>query len=69
MKGQFSFLFEINVELELTEVNFDGLSGFFFHLLAPNGFLNKGEILKGYAELQKVRRFKPSLLYTKYKIK
>jgi hypothetical protein len=34
MEGQFGFMFEMDVELELIEVDFDGLPGFFFHFEA-----------------------------------
>jgi hypothetical protein len=38
MEGQFGFLFEMNVEFELTEVDFYALFGFFFHFRALTDF-------------------------------
>lgn len=47
MEGQFGFLFEMNVEFELTEVDCDGLFGFLVHFLPSTGFLRREIILKG----------------------
>jgi hypothetical protein len=44
MEGQFGFLFEMNMEFELIEVNFYGLFGFIVHFFASTGFLNRGVI-------------------------
>ena len=38
MKGQFGFMFEMNMEFELTEVDLYGLFVFFVHFLALTKF-------------------------------
>jgi hypothetical protein len=38
MEGQFGFLFEMNMEFELIEVNFYGLFGFIVHFRALTDF-------------------------------
>jgi hypothetical protein len=43
MEGQLGNLFELDMELELTEVDFYGLSGSFVHCYAPAGFLKDEE--------------------------
>jgi len=44
MEGQFGVMLEMDVEFELIQVDFYGLSGFFVHFLAPTSFLNSGGI-------------------------
>jgi len=38
MKGQFGFMFEMNMEFELIQVDFYGLFGFFIHFMASTQF-------------------------------
>ena len=39
MEGQFGFMFEMDVEFELIEVDFDGPLGFFFHFVTHDRLL------------------------------
>jgi len=40
MEGQFGFMFEMDMEFELIQVDFDGLAKFFFHSWASTSLLN-----------------------------
>ncbi len=62
MKGQFNSVFEFNVELELIEVNGDGVrSGIFRHFSTPEISLKKQGILPRPESMKKMLRHIPSL--------